>query len=183
VQPVTIGRDGPNSRPGADREIRVAAQQPAVPRAQETRQAHSPAAQQSSNGWPDLFADNDLPELPQRQPASGNIGPPANQLSFPPNRIAANPATAAAAPSAETSSTSSTGAVIPASGSQPVQGRPTQATGTEQKWMPMLLVSLSLAGSLGANLFLGFSYLEARQKYASLVRKTANSFRRSASAA
>jgi hypothetical protein len=49
--------------------------------------------------------------------------------------------------------------------------------------MPMLLVSLSLAGSLGANLFLGFSYLDARQKYASLVRKTANSLRRSASAA
>jgi hypothetical protein len=49
--------------------------------------------------------------------------------------------------------------------------------------MPLLVVSLSLAGSLGANLFLGWSYMDARQKYRSLVQKTANKFRRAASSA
>jgi hypothetical protein len=49
--------------------------------------------------------------------------------------------------------------------------------------MPRLVVSLSLAGSLGANLFLGFSYLDARQKYRSLVHRTAGKLRRSAAAA
>jgi hypothetical protein len=44
-------------------------------------------------------------------------------------------------------------------------------------------VSLSLAGSLGANLYLGWSYLDARLKYSTLVRKTADKFRRAATAA
>jgi hypothetical protein len=43
-------------------------------------------------------------------------------------------------------------------------------------------VSLALAGSLGANLFLGWSYLDARQRYHSLVRKTADKFRRAVAA-
>jgi hypothetical protein len=53
------------------------------------------------------------------------------------------------------------------------------ARNTEQRpWLPLLVVSLSLMGSLSANLFLGWSYLDARQKYRSLVRKTADTFRR-----
>jgi hypothetical protein len=50
-------------------------------------------------------------------------------------------------------------------------------------WLPLLVVSLSLVGSLSANLFLGWSYLDARQKYRSLVRKTADTFRRTAAPA
>jgi hypothetical protein len=50
----------------------------------------------------------------------------------------------------------------------------------EPPWLPLLLVSLSLMGSLSANLFLGWSYMDARQKYRSLVRKTADRFRRAA---
>jgi hypothetical protein len=42
---------------------------------------------------------------------------------------------------------------------------------------------LGLAGSLAANLFLGWSYLDARQKYESLVRRTAETFRRTKPAA
>ena len=45
-------------------------------------------------------------------------------------------------------------------------------------WMPLILCVLGLAGSLAANLYLGVSYLDARQKYQSLVRKTADTFRR-----
>jgi hypothetical protein len=59
---------------------------------------------------------------------------------------------------------------------------PTLST-DQPPWLPLLVVSLSLAGSLGANLFLGWSYLDARQKYSTLVRKTADKFRRAAAAA
>ncbi len=47
-----------------------------------------------------------------------------------------------------------------------------------QPWMPLIASVLTLAGSLAANLYLGVSYLDARQKYQSLVRKTAETFRR-----
>jgi hypothetical protein len=57
------------------------------------------------------------------------------------------------------------------------------ATAEQPPWLPLLLVSLSLMGSLSANLFLGWSYLDARQKYRSLVRKTADTFRRVTTAA
>ena len=61
---------------------------------------------------------------------------------------------------------------------------PAQApAGNDVPWMPLLVVSLSLAGSIGANLFLGWSYMDARQKYRHLVQKTANKFRRAAAAA
>lgn len=53
----------------------------------------------------------------------------------------------------------------------------------EQAWVPLILAVLTLAGSLAANLFLGMSYLDARQKYQSLVRKTADTFRRVKAAA
>jgi hypothetical protein len=49
--------------------------------------------------------------------------------------------------------------------------------------MPLVLASLALVGSLSANFFLGWSYMDARQKYRSLVRKTADKFRRAAEAA
>jgi hypothetical protein len=54
----------------------------------------------------------------------------------------------------------------------------TTNTEQQQPWMPMVAAVLTLAGSLAANLFLGMSYLDARQKYQSLVRKTADTFRR-----
>ncbi len=42
----------------------------------------------------------------------------------------------------------------------------------------MVLVSLGLAGSLGANLYLGWSYIEARHRYQVLAQKTADTFQR-----
>jgi hypothetical protein len=56
-------------------------------------------------------------------------------------------------------------------------------TPEQPPWVPFLVVSLALVGSLSANLFLGWSYLEARQRYRSLVRKTADTFRRTAAPA
>jgi hypothetical protein len=49
-------------------------------------------------------------------------------------------------------------------------------------WIPLLAASVSLAGSLGANLYLGWSYADARHRYHLLVRKTTESFHRSAAA-
>jgi hypothetical protein len=46
-----------------------------------------------------------------------------------------------------------------------------------------LLVCLCLAGSFGANIYLGWSYADARHRYHSLVRKTTNSFHRVTAAA
>jgi hypothetical protein len=48
--------------------------------------------------------------------------------------------------------------------------------------VPLLVASVGLAGSIGANLFLGWSYIDARQKYRTLVQKTANKFRRATAA-
>jgi hypothetical protein len=52
-----------------------------------------------------------------------------------------------------------------------------------QPWIPLIAAVLTLAGSLAANLFLGWSYMDARQKYQSLVRRTADTFRRTKTAA
>ena len=87
-------------------------------------------------------------------------------------------------------------AIIPPTQSAPQSGpsvQPTIATqapaapATQQSasaedvpWKPLLAVSLALAGSLGANLFLGWSYAEARHRYRSLVAKTTHSFQKAA---
>ena len=52
-----------------------------------------------------------------------------------------------------------------------------------QPWVPLVAAVLVMAFSLAANLYLGVSYLDARQKYQSLVRKTAETFRRVKAAA
>lgn len=54
---------------------------------------------------------------------------------------------------------------------------------SDQPWVPMVLAVIGLAMSFAANLYLGASYLDARQKYQSLVRKTADTFRRVSAAA
>jgi hypothetical protein len=53
---------------------------------------------------------------------------------------------------------------------------------TQPAFLWVLLV-LVLAASLAGNFYLGASYLDARQKYQSLVRKTAETFRRVKAAA
>lgn len=53
----------------------------------------------------------------------------------------------------------------------------------ELPWLPLLVVSVTLAASLGANLFLGWSYADARHRYRALVRKTTDTFQRAAGVA
>jgi hypothetical protein len=57
------------------------------------------------------------------------------------------------------------------------------ATNGQPQWLTLAVILLSLVGSLSANVFLGMSYMDARQKYQSLVRRTADSFRRATTAA
>jgi len=74
--------------------------------------------------------------------------------------------------------------VAPTAG-PPNPAKPNQpgAAGEEKPWVLMVLAVLGLAGSLAANFFLGWSYLDTRQKYQSLVRRTADTFRRTKQAA
>jgi hypothetical protein len=41
----------------------------------------------------------------------------------------------------------------------------------QQNWIPLVMTGIGLMGSLGANLFLGFSYLDVRYKYLSAIRR------------
>jgi hypothetical protein len=111
------------------------------------------AAQQS----PGISAGGSLaansPAQPQPAPATGS---PANTASVPP----------AAAPASSNVTL-------------PQQNPAAQAAASAHpQWMTLAVVLLSLVGSLSANVFLGMSYMDARQKYQSLVRRTADSFRR-----
>lgn len=57
---------------------------------------------------------------------------------------------------------------------------PPVATPEEVPWKPLLAVSLALAGSIGANFYLGMSYAEARHRYRTLVAKTTHAFEKKA---
>jgi hypothetical protein len=69
-------------------------------------------------------------------------------------------------------------------GTQPPDTQSTRQTAgagaDEVPWKPLLAVSLALAGSVGANFFLGMSYADARRRYRSLVAKTTYAFQKEA---
>jgi hypothetical protein len=48
----------------------------------------------------------------------------------------------------------------------------------QQHWIPLIMTGIGLMGSLGANLFLGFSYLDVRYKYLSAIRRGTRPLRR-----
>ncbi len=195
--PATIGRAG--SIAPLDNTIRskeLARVQPANPR-QETAQ-NSPQA----GGWGDLWADdNRWIQPPQATPPAAPTQPfvepranivsagSGNTSSAPSEPVASTPIAVvpeaqppvAIMPNGINASASAPAVVLPADTGANMSTLPAPAATAEQRpWLPLLLVSLSLAGSLGGNLFLGWSYLEARQKYRSLVRKTADKFCRAA---
>jgi hypothetical protein len=58
--------------------------------------------------------------------------------------------------------------------------QPPAVKAEEVPWKPLLGVSLALAGSVGANFFLGMSYADARRRYRSLVSKTTHAFQKEA---
>jgi hypothetical protein len=166
------------------------------------------SSQQASNRWNDPWAEDDPWTQPQQQqgiaappPAAGivsgtgqaaaaNTGWQTDVATLPPAGAngtgsqplisqAALPPNAAGFPSDGSQPGGNPAVANPGGNQQPNQGPPAG----ELPWVPLLVVSLSLVGSLSANLFLGWSYIDARQKYRSLVRKTADTFRRAAGAA
>jgi len=128
------------------------------------------------------------------QPTPTTSAPAPNDLwaDFPPppsitttttapsDRYAPQPPTNTATPQTPPADTAPVIGVAPRPASSAAQTTP---VGDQLPWMPLLAVSVALAGSLGANLFLGWSYADARHRYRNLVRKTTNSFHRAAGVA
>lgn len=107
---------------------------------------------------------------------SGNW--PSSAPSAPP--LTENAARQPVAASPASGTAGRTNAAVPGASPPTIASGPApQVVSQEQlPWLPLLLVSLGLAGSLGANLFLGWSYVDARQRYRSLVQKTTDAFHR-----
>jgi hypothetical protein len=191
AQPATIGRY--DTQPATSRQQ----PQPALP-AVAARPENKQSATQTAQSQPfDPWGDSD----PWAEPANAQPGPPQSAPSasspqapapsgpvlpqvatgtgdVPPVGTAANQG-GGVGPAASAGAAVTTSATPAIANAQPVAPK----TGDEAPWVPLLVVSLSLAGSIGANLFLGWSYMDARQKYRALVQKTANTFRRKAAAA
>jgi hypothetical protein len=134
--------------------------------------ASSPqSAEQSGRGFEDLWDDASVwGQMAQSAPAANDA---TNSTSTAPRNEPQQPASNNL-DSANTDRTQSLTIPQAVTESAPTVKR------DEPPWLPLLLVSLSLMGSLGANLFLGWSYVDARQKYRALVHKTADKFRRAA---
>jgi hypothetical protein len=171
--PATISRPpGPSARDSTSGDNSRPAQT-ASPRPQDSRQS-------TNDPWADLWGGQDPWGEPQQRSSPNNAaGRAAANPAAPPN--SGNPtAQPLLAPPANNISTRPAAPSLsqPALGAGQTGNAVPLVTGQEPPWLPLLLVSLSLAGSLGANLFLGWSYIDARQRYHSLVRKTADKFRR-----
>ena len=168
TQPATIGREA--NTPSVDD---TAGNRGLVP----VQPVHPPAGddQQTAGAWEDRWADSDLwSQPPQSIPADPTPARPVDARAADSSTVANNgdiPAGPIAA--------------APPGGTTPRAAERIESVraADDPPWLPLLLVSLSLMGSLSANLFLGWSYIDARQKYRSLVRKTADTFRRATSGA
>ena len=115
-------------------------------------------------------AANEWANFPSQQNNSASSGPP--------NHIAAQSAPPVI-PASNTRHQSAAGQ-HPEIGIQQQANQQLGQRPEEVPWKPLLAVSLALAGSLGANLFLGWSYAEARHRYLVLVAKTTHSFQKAA---
>lgn len=135
----------------------------------------------SSNGQgglaaPTISAGGSKPPSPAASNPFSFNQPPLNSPVVNPATIGAGNVNVAGPAPAITQPTA--GANVP-NHNQPAPAIPAQP----QPWVAMIASVLALAGSLAANFFLGWSYLDARQKYQSLVRRTADTFRRTKQAA
>jgi hypothetical protein len=129
----------------------------------------TPTSNQSLDGWgddrgtsPSTATSGDWTGGPAPTGVATSQNQPATQPPQPQQQPAATPPNSASSPAP---------AAVAAA---PLQTAPADV----QPWMPLMLVSFGLAGSIGANLFLGWSYMEARHRYSSLARKTADMFKR-----
>lgn len=179
----TIGRNGvgpPPSGSSTARDINSNASQPVATAPQDAKKQTA----KSDDWWAD--ENWNRPQQPATGTPNNQPGPAATisstgskpPVSAPSNVPAGNNPTVPGATSTS----------LPVIGSTAVTvAKPNQSSsaplGEAKPWMTLIAVAVSLAGSLAANLFLGWSYLDARQKYQSLVRRTADTFRRTKVAA
>jgi hypothetical protein len=173
---VTISRSGNDTTSGlAPGNSHVPVQSASPPRQE--------PAQQAAGNWADLWGDQDPWAKPPQQPQSAA---PTQQAASATPPATGNPSgqPLLVSPTDQSSQTIATGNPGQAANRPAAGGTSSLPQTTDQPpWLPLLVVSVTLAGSLGANLFLGWSYMDARQKYRSLVRKTADKFRRATTAA
>lgn len=190
--PATIGRSNDASRnTNAAGGLGSDAVQPRYPTQTDPQQA--------ANRWGDPWTQNDpwtqqqqQNAMPENRGGTTNSGQLATSGGWPAN--SANPAGTNAAGQqvigqAPPAPAGFAGTAPPAgnvAGANPAGGngglKPVP-TAEQMPWMPLLLTTLGLVGSLSANFYLALSYIGARQKYVSLVQKTADTFRRATGAA
>jgi hypothetical protein len=145
------------------------------------------SAQSSPTFGIGAFDKTGWPEDPTARASTGGSGaaasasaPPAGPLNV---NVGAQPAASPGTPVGMPPNVANPGLTTNAAGQLDAAAPTLQTPAGEQlPWMPLVVVSLALAGSIGANLFLGYSYADARHKYRTLVQKTANKFRRAAAA-
>ncbi|MGD9633296.1 MAG: hypothetical protein AB7U97_08480 [Pirellulales bacterium] len=119
--------------------------------------------------------------------AWANFGRPQDNVFNDPRMTAATPATqppAATTPpnqsfAGQNPLTQPTIGTAPPTTQAAAMGQP-GVSPEEVPWKPLLAVSLALAGSIGANFYLGMSYAETRHRYRSLVAKTTHAFEKKA---
>lgn len=144
-----------------------------------------PAAARTDDLWAETDHWTKSPTTSPSAPATSAIGTNPVSITSANNSPPTNLPAIGPAPSNLNVAGPALGTTQAGNGTGVVGAKPSgaQLAAEQPPWVPLLVVSLSLAGSLAANLFLGFSYVDARQKYQSLVRKTADTFRRTKTAA
>jgi hypothetical protein len=166
---------------------------------QETGHDQTAAGRSGDARWADPWSGPDPWGRSQTQPPSGPTQrnqPPADDVARgTPNHaqgdVRSREAAGAASPQASPwpSAPATSGQTLDAPGTSgpprvaAALAPPQTVSPNDKPWMPLVLVGFGLAGSIGANLFLGWSYLDARRRYSSLAQKTADTFRHAREAA
>lgn len=156
----------------------------------DTRQdGFSPAPRQPANPDPwGSFGDEPTgPSLPQTDAWQGNR-PGSMNAPQAPTSFVSNPAPGPDPFATQPYAPPVTGAIDNRLPAQPTgyaaPGYPAgpATPADERPWGPLVFATLVSIGSLSGNLFLGFNYLDARNKYRAALRRTVRSFGRAAEA-
>jgi hypothetical protein len=172
---------GNSSRPSATREPNFSNSQRIATNSQDTRTA----AEHPADSWSeDTWGRNSQANKPV---TIGSASGPAPSIQAPSNAPQLSPPPFGPPPVSNNGTNS-----VGFNGSNPYApqqqanvngGKLGQTANGEPQWVTLLGAILALAGSLAGNVYLGWSYMDARQKYQALVRRTADTFRRTKVAA
>jgi len=181
----SIGRNANNpSRPAATRDSDFQNSQRVATNPPDTRSTAKPTDSWIDDSWSRNAQSPNVPSASIGGPKTATIGPAGNTAPAPTNAPQLSPPTIG-----PVGNNMNYGAPNSNAPQQPVTvnaakpPQPATTTGEPQPWVTLLAAILGLAGSLAGNVYLGWSYMDARQKYQALVRRTADTFRRTKSAA